>query len=435
MKKILFGTALFALSLLAHAAISSAAYLMSFHTCSLATTDCSNPSNHFTYIVQSNDGANWTLLPGFSTTQGSVPDLVRRGSRLYVYTPGKVARYNMETNLWEAATSVSIQHADGSKENFVDPSPIFDDNGYIVLFYLASSASGDPAKCAANETSCIKVFRSATEVPGSDGTQFTVDSGNRAEITVDATSSRIAASDPDIFAGPTGYVLYISRGQGVQALSSPTLKGNYTNIAGLNNGLLTESSGGIPAGHYDPATARFWTYVTTTQTSGTQVVRRAVTTSLGSAIAESSFSTVVAGAAVAGMPVTPVVASPGFVVNEAGPTPATVSGTSTGSNTNLTVSATVTIASKDVGKAGSFYVAALFKGTWYSDNGTGWAPWTSGALPSYAMTSAFESSKTLTILQNANVVGLSGAQIFAGYGTTLEDMLNNVKYSMVFSVP
>ena len=435
MKKIIFGTVLFALSHVAHAAISSATYLMSFHTCSLATTDCSNPTNHYTYIVQSNDGASWTLLPGFSTTQGSVPDLIRRGSRLYIYTPGKVARYNMDTNTWEPATNISIKHADGSKENFVDPSPIFDENGSIVLFYLASGASGDPAKCATNETSCVKVFRSATEVPGSDGTQFTVDTGNRAEITVDATGSRNAASDPDIFAGPTGYVLYISRGQGVQALSSSTLKGTYRNIAGLNNGILTESSGGIPAGHYDPATARFWTYVTTTQTSGTQVVRRAVTTSLGSAIAENRFSTVVAGAAVVGMPVTPVVASPGFVVNEAGPTPATVSGTSTGSNSNLTVSATVTVATKDIGKAGSFYVAALYKSTWYANNGTGWSPWTSGALPSFATTSAFESSRKLTILQNADVVGLSGAQIFAGYGTSLEDMLNNFKYNMVFSVP
>ena len=104
-------------------------------------------------------------------------------------------------------------------------------------------------------------------------------------------------------------------------------------------------------------------------------------------------------------------------------------------NASLTLSATVTIAAGDVGKAGSFYVAALYNDSWYANNGSAWALWPGGALPAFSTSSAFASSHALPILQNANVVGLKGVQIYAGYGTSLDDMLNNTKYGLVYNVP
>lgn len=435
MKKTTTALALFLLAPLAVAAVPTGKYLMSFHACNVSTTDCNNPTNHNTYIAESNDGASWTVLTGFSTKQGSVPDIVRRSNKLYVYIPGRMTSYNLETNTWEATSDVSIRHADGTTEPFVDPSPIFDDNGYIVLFYLVSgtSTSGDPATCASTETSCTKVFRSATEIPGSDGTRFTVDSGNRAEITVVSSGNQRSASDPDIFAGPSGYVIYISRGMGVQVLTSSTLRGNYTNVTGLSGGMLVDGPGGIPAGHYDATSGQFWTYVTTNQTGGSQIIRRAVTTSLSTTIAESSFATVMSGAGVSALGSSFITASPGFLVNEVRPAIAGVSGSTSGLTANQTVSANVTIAAADVGRAGSFYVVALLNGSVYANNGSAWVLWSGGTLPTYSTLSAFASSHVLPILQNANLGGLRGLQIYAGYGTSLDDMLNNTKYGLVYT--
>ncbi len=290
----------------------TAKYLLAFHACDTATTNCNDPRNHKTYVAQSEDGASWQPIPGYTPHWGSVPDIIRRGDTIYVYNPQILRRYRVDKGLWEGIGPVKITRPDGSYELFVDPSPTVDENGKIVLFYLVGMTGGDPARCLPGESSCTKVFRSATEVEGSDGSAFTVDPGNRLEITI---TSQDTASDPDIFRGKDEYILYISRGPSVQALSSSQLRGNYTNIASLANGILVSGSGGIPAGHYDPTTGNYWTYVHIPK-DNVQVIRRAEHTSLDSPIPDSKFTTIITGSGFPGLGTTYRVESPGFTENK-----------------------------------------------------------------------------------------------------------------------
>ncbi len=291
-------------------------YLLAFHACDTATTACSDPRNHKTYIAQSDNGISWQPIPNYMPHNGSVPDIIRRGNTLYIYNPGTLRRYNIDTDTWEVPIPVNINQSNGAPEMFVDPSTILEEGGRIVLFYLVGQTGGDPARCLANQTSCTKIFRSATEVNGSDGAAFIVDSGSRAEINITSSDT---ASDPDIFNSSAGYMLYISRGNSVQALSSSNLRGSYSNIAGLTDGILVNGSGGIPSGYYDANTSQYWTYVHRPQ-GNVAVIRLAQHASISSPVQESKFSTILTGSNFSGLGSSYTVESPGFTVNTPGPT-------------------------------------------------------------------------------------------------------------------
>ena len=90
-------TALLCVAGPAFAAGLTKAYSMAFHACNAttSTTYCGNPAEHTTHIAESDDGATWTQIPGFySGWAGSVPDLVIRGTTIYVYNPSTVTRIN-----------------------------------------------------------------------------------------------------------------------------------------------------------------------------------------------------------------------------------------------------------------------------------------------------------------------------------------------------
>ncbi|MBI3744651.1 MAG: hypothetical protein HY261_10275 [Chloroflexi bacterium] len=221
-------------------------------------------------------------------------------------------RYRIDRNTWEAPISVRVQTASGTTEQYVDPGLFLDDQGQLVLFYLVSEGIGsDPARCPSGQASCTKVFHSATEVGGSDGAAFTVDAGDRARVNI----TNDTASDPDIFRGPQGYVLYISRGPSVQVYTSNDLRGQYQLSASLPNGTLTNGAGGVPAGNYDQNTTQYWTYVHNSPPGGTAVIRRAAHTSLDRQLADSDFTTVLSGATFPGLGTGFRVESPGFAVN------------------------------------------------------------------------------------------------------------------------
>lgn len=286
-------------------------YLMAFHACDTSVSNCMDFRNHKTYVAESDNGATWSIVPGYASYAASVPDLVRRGNTLYVYSPGQLRRYHIDTDIWENPVSVQMTNH-STVESFVDPSPIVDDNGKIVLFYLASQPGGDPARCAAGQQSCTKIFRSATEVAGSDGGSFTVDSGDRATITI--TSSE-AASDPDIFTGPSGYVLYISIMNSIQVYSAGTLRSTYTKSTALSDGYLTRNIGGIASGYYDSVAGQYWTFVHIKDLlSGYPVIRRAMHVNLNSQLVETQFSNVISGTAI-GLGDSYNIESPGFAVN------------------------------------------------------------------------------------------------------------------------
>lgn len=285
-------------------------YLLSYHAS--AVSNASDPRNHYTYIAQSDDGRTWSAPSGYTAFQGSVPDLLWRSNVLYVYNPNTLHTYRPDTGVWTTNT-VTIYQTNSTTEMFVDPSPTLDNSNRIVLFYLVGMTNGDPASLPEGVTNGTKYFRSATEIVGSNGSAFVADPGNRAEV---ALVQGEFASDPDIFRDAARYILLISRGQSVQALSATNFQGAYSNIAGLTNGILTQA-GGVPAGHYDPATSNYWIYVQASGgSSGASAVRCASVSSLTQFIGAAAFTTVVDGASLTSVYGSAVqVGSPGFVTN------------------------------------------------------------------------------------------------------------------------
>ena len=135
--------------------------LMAFHGCAEGASDCNNPVKHRVYLAQSEDGAQWSLVPGWTPLRGSVPDVFRRGDTAYVISTGGVARVNMTTG------SVTIEEVSvRGGDLYVDPSLAQLPDGRLVMFYLPGIIGQDPARCAPGESSCVKSIKSAVEVPG-----------------------------------------------------------------------------------------------------------------------------------------------------------------------------------------------------------------------------------------------------------------------------
>lgn len=286
-------------------------YVMAFHGCDSAVTNCMDPRNHRMYLAQSADGASWTMVPGWKPINGSVPDLIQRGNILYIYSPGRLSRYHLDTNIVEnlGPGSVSVTGLSGG---FVDPSLFLDDQNRLVLFFLPGRGpgGGDPAGCPPGVSSCVHHIDSATEVAGSDGTQFTLDSGDRATVTLQTAGPIRTASDPDIFFDGTGYVLYISHGPSISVWTSPELRGTYSLLTTLPNGLLSDRTGGVPAGYYDAVSMRYWTY-SHVNSNGVSIIRRAVHADFSRQLTNTDWTTVISGSSI-GLTATTNVESPGF---------------------------------------------------------------------------------------------------------------------------
>lgn len=273
-------------------------YLMSFHTC----TDCALPTNHTVQLAESDNGSSWSLVPGHTGWQGSVPDVITRGSKIYLYAPTGMKTYDSSTKAWSNTSKFSVVDKNGATVNIVDPSAHINANGKIVLFYLVSTGStGDPASCTSYP--CTKNFGSAIEKEGTDGTQFVAVDGYRASITLNNGS----ASDPDIFYDGSKYWLYISLGQSVEVRSSDLLHGDYQKVTTLSNSILT-SQGGIPAGYYDPASKKYWTYV---HSGGPSLIKQGITDNVTTAL--TSVNSVITGSIIGNSAAS--VASPGFSIN------------------------------------------------------------------------------------------------------------------------
>jgi hypothetical protein len=281
-------------------------YIMSFHSCD---SNCTGFQDHMVNLAESDDGTNWTLVPNYTPYNGSVPDVIIRGSKLYLYTPGKVKRYDNSTGTWDANTAfVSITDSIGGLVQYVDPSASIDSSGRIVLFFLNSTGNPmgqDPAGCQTYP--CVKYFDSATEVIGSDGTQFVKNSGHRTSFILTSGT----ASDPDIFFDGNKYIMYISRGGSTYACQSDSLHGTYTAMPNLSNGMLTYQ-GGVPCGNYDPLSGNYWTYILS-NVSGISVIKQAIHPDFNNLL--NTFTTVISGP-ILGEPSNTKTESPGFCTND-----------------------------------------------------------------------------------------------------------------------
>lgn len=288
-------------------------YLLTFHACPLA--QASNPENHYTYLAGSDNGSRWRIPTNYTAFKGSVPDVVRRSQTIFVYNPGTLHKYDMDTGLW-SFTNVLVQHSSGEDENFVDPSPILDNQGRIVLFYLVGNTNGyDPAGLPPGATNATKIFRSATEVYGSDGARFIVDSGDRAHVEI---STGLTSSDPDIVYTPGKYLLLTAFCNSIKAMQCEDLRGSYSNVPDLIGEAMLVLNVGIPAGHYIPDTGDYWFF------GGNMVgsrygIFRGVTNSLNQTMLASDFSIVVDPTNYAGFGTNYLAASPGVAENASQP--------------------------------------------------------------------------------------------------------------------
>ena len=291
-------------------------YLMSFSSCDTAVLDCHLPQNHEVFLAESENGLTWSLVSEWESYPGSVPDVIRRGDKLYVYDRQYLTKYDLVLSTQDPHTPGSMGE-DRSKRvtveglddaGYVDPSLIVDDEGRIVLFFMHGLRGADPAQCLPGESSCVKYFGSATEVDGSDGKLFKLDDGYRTSITV-GVGGHLGASDPDIFFDGNQYVLYISHGTAISVWTSRSLKGNYSHV-----GDLSVTEGGVPSGYYHQNTGKYWTFSHITQ-DGVTIIRRANHTELTKNLSEQKWVNVVS-APVLGLASSMDTGSPGFAVND-----------------------------------------------------------------------------------------------------------------------
>ena len=282
-------------------------YLLSFHACDTAkVSNCNSPQNHQTYVAHSNDGNAWQLLPNWQAYAGSVPDVIRRGNVLYIYTSNlKLARYRLDTGQLE--TNIAVTGWNG-----VDPSLYLDAQGRLVMFYLNGFVpNGDPAQCAPGLSSCEKYIDSIVEVTGSDGTKFESVAGHRAVIKLGTGSSFTTGSDPDVFHDGKQFVMYVSHGPSISVWTGVSLDATF-----VYQGILSDKTGGIPAGYFDSGAKQYWTFAHITQ-NGRAVIRRASHANFDK-LSESSWATVLRGSDI-GLGNTSNVESPGFALNIEGP--------------------------------------------------------------------------------------------------------------------
>lgn len=188
---------------------------------------------------------------------------------------------------------------------------------------------GDPARCASGQTLCEKYIDSATEIAESDGARFRLDAGHRVLVRLEskpmplpgahsgimrnADVTKVIVSDPDIFQDGQAYRLSLSHGPNVSVWTSDRLQGEFVRAENPRNGLLVSSVGGVPAGHFDAASRRYWTYTHIRQ-GAVSVIRHAVHVGLDAPLDESRWTVVLSGASL-GLGTAVSVESPGFAVN------------------------------------------------------------------------------------------------------------------------
>lgn len=268
----------------AHAAGMDRRFLLAFHACDGAA--CNDPRQHRVYLGQSNHGRRFEIVPGWTPYQGSVPEVLRRGETVYVYTVDRVRRARVDATAWRDPEPLVIRDATGTARGGVDPSAIVVD-GRIFLYVLEGAPGQDPARCPPGIDTCERHIWLAREDVGSDGVSFTLDA--EPTLSVPVTPSLPTASDPEVLALPDGgYLMLVSRGMAVEAFRAGAPWGPWAS-AGL---VVDQGVGGVPSAAV--LGRRFFTYVAS-RVAGTHVIRRAVTRSLESHVDTRKFVTIYPG--------------------------------------------------------------------------------------------------------------------------------------------
>ncbi|MDA3002933.1 MAG: hypothetical protein O2998_02710 [Actinomycetota bacterium] len=277
-------------------------YLMAFHSCVVGSPDCNNPAQHEVQLAESPDGITWTLVEGWRAYPGSVPDVLRRDDVLYVISTSGLRRIDMVSgDVYEDRVELVGSDLFG----FVDPSLALLPTGELTLFFLPGQPGGDPASCGA-QPSCTREIRSALEIPQSQGGQFAVNPVAHVSVTIDQScrGGDCFFSDPDIFFNGKSWVLYISRGRSTDAFISEDVNGPFDYAS-----RVSDNSGGVPAGIWDPERNTVLTYVSNGQ-EGTILTAESV----DGLSPLRSFTEALSGAALPFK--SGLVGSPGIAINE-----------------------------------------------------------------------------------------------------------------------
>jgi hypothetical protein len=293
-------------------------YLMAFHACDSFNVDCHDHRNHQVYLAGADDVKTWSLIPGWMPFQGSVPDVIRRGDTLYVYTGPWLVRYHFDTGLLDEPVQVEVTPGEGMDPSesimLTDVSLIQDGQGRLVMFFLFGKMGSDPAMCGPGEAICVKRIGSATEVEGSDGGSFVVNAGERINAEIGEGKPFMSLSDPDIFTDGENFYLLLSHGTWTSVWRSLDLHGNYQKMEVPPMGFLTTGSGGVASGHYHPEERRYWIFANVHLEVG-MVIRFAETKDLARQLEEGAWTNILTGEKI-GLGPGYNVESPGFTVNE-----------------------------------------------------------------------------------------------------------------------
>jgi hypothetical protein len=210
-------------------------------------------------LLQSSDGVRFEPAPGFTPGPGANPAPVRRGAALYVYdlpalTPtgleGTVRRFAIGTGgrLAERAPTpyriqlASPEEAQRASPGSFAPSAAVDDRGGIVLLYAIRLEPATNA-CPLPGQACVKL-RTASEVTGSDGTEFAGDAGNRIVLSFPPAG---AVGPPALLRADRGWAI-LAQGPGacLHALAASDPHAAYRSA-----GCVTTASPASPSGLWD----------------------------------------------------------------------------------------------------------------------------------------------------------------------------------------
>ncbi len=111
-----------------------------------------------------------------------------------------------------------------------------------------------------------------------------------------------------------------------------------------------------------------------------------------------------------------------------------ITGSSSGDVSSLTLTANVQVAPSDIGRSGVIYVAANVAGAWVFKSADGtWNALTGGVFPAPYYSGAL-GSHAVSIIDRLNLSNYGGAEIYVGYGLNQDDMLSNAKFAMIYRV-
>ena len=113
--------------------------------------------------------------------------------------------------------------------------------------------------------------------------------------------------------------------------------------------------------------------------------------------------------------------------------PYSISGAASGPLSARTLSVNVQPALAELGASRQIFVAALLGSQIYFLTPAGWRLWTGGSFPPYS--SGALAAQTIRVFDGSlDLSGVTGAQIYVGYGTDSAEMLANGRYSLVHTV-